>query len=82
MATKTEPSSTENAFLTAWPSSERVGMFCRLGLELDRRPVAVMVWLYVVCTRPSVSRSAPSVSRYVDLILVRSRYSKMRRTIS
>ena len=34
------------------PSSVRMGMFCRFGLELDRRPVEATVWLKVVCSRP------------------------------
>ena len=34
------------------PSCERIGMFCRLGLLLLRRPVSAMVWLSDVCSRP------------------------------
>ena len=33
------------------PSSVRVGMFCRLGLTEERRPVAVAAAWKVVCTR-------------------------------
>ncbi len=35
------------------PSSVRIGMFCRFGSELLRRPVAATAWLKQVCTRPS-----------------------------
>ena len=42
--------------LRIWrPSSVRIGMFCRLGLVLDSRPVVVAVWLKVVCSRPVAS---------------------------
>ncbi len=34
------------------PSSSRTGMFWRLGLADDRRPVAVTAWLNEVCMRP------------------------------
>ncbi len=34
-----------------------MGMFCRLGLVLERRPVAVPTWLKVVWMRPSESAS-------------------------
>src|SRR5258707_506655 len=39
------------------PSAVRTGMFCRLGLVEDRRPVAVPTWLKVVWTRPWLSVS-------------------------
>ena len=45
------------------PSPNRAGMFCRLGLVEERRPVAVPTWLKVVCTRPSESTSEGSESR-------------------
>jgi len=35
------------------PSSERIGMFCRLGSVEDNRPVEVMAMEKSVCTRPS-----------------------------
>ena len=42
--------------LRIWrPSSVRIGMFCRFGSVLDRRPVVVAVWLKVVCRRPVAS---------------------------
>ena len=34
------------------PISVRIGMFCRLGSLLLRRPVAATAWLNWVCTRP------------------------------
>jgi hypothetical protein len=34
------------------PDSVRIGMFCRLGLLLLRRPVTAPVWLKLVCSRP------------------------------
>ena len=34
------------------PSSVRIGMFCRFGSELLRRPVAATAWLKQVWTRP------------------------------
>jgi len=34
------------------PSSVRIGMFCRLGSVLDRRPVLVIAWAKLVWTRP------------------------------
>ena len=34
------------------PTSVRIGMFCRFGLALESRPVAVAVWLKVVWSRP------------------------------
>ena len=34
------------------PSSERIGMFCRLGLVDESRPVAARTWLKVVWIRP------------------------------
>ena len=35
------------------PAAVRIGMFCRLGRIDDSRPVAAVVWLKVVCSRPS-----------------------------
>jgi len=35
------------------PVSVRIGMFCRFGLMLLRRPVAAVVCSNVVCRRPS-----------------------------
>ena len=64
-----------NAPRTMRPSSVRTGMFCRFGSEEERRPVAVTVWLYEVCTRPSPATSSGRASRYVDLIFAFSRYS-------
>ena len=37
---------------TGRPISERIGMFCRFGLMLESRPVAVRTWLKVVWIRP------------------------------
>jgi hypothetical protein len=34
------------------PSSVRAGMFCRFGLAEDSRPVAVIVWLKLLCILP------------------------------
>ena len=39
--------------LRIWrPISVRIGMFCRFGSLLLRRPVAATAWLICVCTRP------------------------------
>ena len=35
------------------PDSVRIGMFCRFGSAELSRPVAAMVWKYVVWMRPS-----------------------------
>jgi hypothetical protein len=35
-----------------WPTSLRMGMFCRLGLLLASRPVMAPVWLKLVWMRP------------------------------
>ena len=40
------------------PSSVRIGMFCRFGLEDESRPVTAPVWLYEVCTRPVLGSTA------------------------
>ena len=63
-------------------------MFCRFGSVLDRRPVAVAVWLKVVCSRPSSADQlgegvevgrlqlrdlAPLLDRGDDLVLVADR---------
>ena len=45
------------------PSSVRMGMFCRLGFEEERRPVAAPVWLKVVCRRPVAGGSAAAARR-------------------
>jgi hypothetical protein len=34
------------------PSGVRIGMFCRLGSELDSRPVTAVACEKLVCTRP------------------------------
>ena len=39
------PGSATNARRTSRPSSVRTGMFCRLGSEEERRPVAATAWL-------------------------------------
>ena len=44
----TSPGSAMNARRISRPSSVRTGMFCRLGLVDEMRPVAVTVWLYDV----------------------------------
>jgi len=44
-----------NAERISRPSSVRIGIDCRFGSEVDRRPVAATVWLKVVCSRPSAS---------------------------
>ena len=44
-AGKSQPGSGTNALRISLPSSPLTGMFCRLGLLLLRRPVAVTVWL-------------------------------------
>ena len=45
------------------PSAVRMGMFCRLGLEDDSRPVAAPAWLKLVCSLPvRASMSAGSAS--------------------
>ena len=41
-----------NARRISRPSSVRIGMFCRFGSLLLRRPVAATAWLNDVCTRP------------------------------
>ena len=48
-------------------------MFCRFGSTLDSRPVAAMVWLKVVCTRPSSSTIGSSEST-TDFSRVTSRW--------
>ena len=50
----TWPGSAVNAARISRPSSVRMGMFCRLGLVDDSRPVAVPVWSKVVCSAPGV----------------------------
>ena len=40
------------------PSSVRIGMFCRFGFVEESRPVAVPVWLKVVCRRPVAGLSS------------------------
>ena len=45
------------------PCSVRMGMFWRLGLVLERRPVVVAVWLKVVWSRPSSASSSGNASR-------------------
>jgi len=58
------PSSATKQARTGRPISVRMGMFCRLGLVLERRPVVVEAWLKVVWTRPvSGSISSGSESR-------------------
>jgi hypothetical protein len=53
-------------------------MFWRFGSELERRPVAAIVWLKEVCTRPVTgSISAGSASTYVDLSFAICRYSRI-----
>ena len=58
------------------PSAVRTGMFCRLGLVDERRPVAVPTWLNVVWTRPSESTRRGSESRYVERSLASWRCSR------
>ena len=41
-----------NARRISRPSGVRIGMFCRLGSLLLRRPVAATAWLKQVWTRP------------------------------
>ena len=65
------------------PSSVRMGMFCRLGLEEESLPVAAPVWLKLVCRRPvRRSMSAGRASTYVPLSFVSCRYYNTLRTIS
>ena len=55
----------------ARPISVRIGMFWRLGLLLESRPVAAPAWLNDVCRRPvSGSISFGRTSTYVDLNFV------------
>ena len=45
-------------------------MFWRLGSVEDSRPVVAVVWLNVVCRRPSLGEiSGGSASRYVEVEL-------------
>jgi hypothetical protein len=51
-------------------------MFWRFGFVLDRRPVAVAVWLKVVCVevgRLELRDFAPLLDRGDDLVLVADR---------
>jgi hypothetical protein len=50
------------------PAAVRIGTFCRLGSVDDSRPVAAIVWLYVVWMRPS---SATDLSRPSTVTLSR-----------
>ena len=49
---KRHPSSGTKAFLISFPSSPRMGMFCRFGSLEESRPVAVTHWLNDVCICP------------------------------
>ena len=51
-----------NARRNCRPSSERMGMLCRLGWSDDNRPVLATVWLNVAWMRPSAATSASSPS--------------------
>ena len=42
-----------------WPKGVRMGMFCRLGSELESLPVAVAVWLKRVWRRPVLGWTRP-----------------------
>ena len=60
------------------PSSPRTGMFCRLGLEEERRPVAVTAWLNVVCMCPVRGlMSLGSASTYVPSSFFSPRCSRI-----
>ena len=55
-----------NARRISRPSSVRIGMFCRFGSLLLKRPVAATAWLNDVCTRPVCGlTSCGSASMYV-----------------
>ena len=47
------PGSATKAERISRPSSVRIGIACRFGLVVERRPVAATAWLMVVCRRPS-----------------------------
>ena len=70
------PSAATNAERMRRPSSVRTGIDWRLGLVVERRPVAATAWLIVVWSRPSAgSISVGSGSRYVLRSFVSSRHS-------
>ena len=60
---RTLPGAAMKAARISRPMAVRMGMFCRLGLVEERRPVAVPTWLKVVWTRPSASASWGRESR-------------------
>ena len=61
----------------------RIGIDCRFGSDVERRPVAATVWLNVVCRRPSDSEiSDGSGPRYVFRSFESSRHSSMIGTIA
>ncbi len=69
-----------NARRISRPSSVRIGMFCRFGSLLLRRPVAATAWLKLVCTRPvSGFTSCGSASMYVPFSFVMPRQSRISR---
>ena len=60
------------------PSSVRMGMFCRFGSLLLRRPVAATAWLKLVCTRPvSGLTSTGRASMYVPFSFIIPRQSRI-----
>ena len=50
-------------FVVQLPDGPRTGIFCRLGLLEERRPVAVAFWLKVVWMRPWASTRRGKGSR-------------------
>jgi hypothetical protein len=64
------------------PELRRIGIACRFGLDVDRRPVAATCWLMVVWSRPSSPMSVGSGPRYVFTSFVSSRHSSITGTIS
>ena len=67
------------ALRTSFPSSVRIGIFWKLGLLVDKRPVAVMVWLKEECTRLVISLILFGIgSRYVFFNLNNFLYPKIK----
>ena len=70
-----------NTFRMRLPSSMRIGIFCRLGSVELSLPVAVIVWLKLVCILLPASIYAASPSAYVDFNFASPLYSKISLTI-
>ena len=68
----------DEALRISRPSSVRMGIACRFGLEVERRPVEKTPWLKVVCSLPSSGEMRLGRGpRYVLRSFEYSRYSSM-----